>query len=606
MDESVSNSLNIPCLYGKNISVSLTDVAYGESDPADLRLLADFKAGKKEHSPQLPARFLHHYLQDIRSYNGWQGQKRSNRHAIFLSTLAGAFKLPYFYEKFAGRLLAQYKTAQYLTRLSKGGAERYLRCDQASFLQRYDQLRHDLQSSAPGSLRIKIFRELSDLRSFALVRGISLVVHENMVLRRSMPHLKYDEYQMIEQIENLGKLSGFGVAARAEHFKLSFTDLARRYLLASGLHKESLAAALGYFDSSAPKFSVRTHELDQILSKFCRGSNCDLNMTGSISTLAELGKTGGAEVDPDGLPAEIKAVLVRTGHWELVKRSLSAIIFKKQSNDLGQPRIIGSVNPLLRRAEIAFTNEKGIFLPLWQIVDALVHEADHADPVSRNKPAVMQNVTVVERHSNARELAFLSAYEKAYGLPNDSGTFTNVRKQIEMTVKTANEIIGYDPNDLSVETEALPSPQFCRQRGVASADELDLSFYPAGPGPSFLANKADIGKILSGYRSFDPATASLLWEITAGDAELTVTLTDAVPRVVIDRPAGMAAMPAAQVKKLDRGFAEILASAGLTNIEPYVPLLYFGLQQKGAGPLITYRLSSVSLRQKLYQFAALR
>lgn len=611
MDNPVDNNLYIPGPYTKITYSSQPEDDKQELSPADRRLLDDFVSGKnRDVTPELAARFLYHYRQNILDYTGWQGEKRLNQHAVFLDTLASAYDLPLFFERLEGRLIAGQSPKEYLTHFSPREVITLLRCNEKDFLQKYDDLQNDLKATPPGPLRVHIFRAISDLHSLALSRGISLVVQDNLTLEKPLPGLTYAEYQTIEQIDHYAKFADKrGTSPHIEYFKRTFADFARRYVTAAGPHKKSLSMALTFCERAAAKFGVRASELDSIMERTCLANNYDLKGHDRLDSLADLNKVIYAEVSPDGLPIEIKEILIKTGYWELVRDNLANISFTSQIPS-GDWSTSGLADPFLRQVKIAYSDPEGNPLPSWKIVDTLIHEATHTDPAWRAQPAILQNTVPNERHAYAAELPFFDAYLRNFGPPTDLKLFNEARNKVVRIIKTSNQIMGYAPDDLSAENTSLPNAQFCRQRGVSSIYELDLSFYPAYPGPSFLADKSAFDKLIARYPALDRSTAGLLWEVTAGKAELMVSVRRGenslreVPRVILSRPTGGLELSGPQTKQLVKFFALVLSAAGLTVKEPYISLLLFGTRRMNTSPKdgrLTYRISSAIFRDKLYE-----
>jgi hypothetical protein len=611
MDNPVGNNPNISGSYTKIAYSSQPEDGKPDLDAADRRLLDDFVSGKNRAvTPELTARFLYHYRQNILEYTGWQGEKRFNQHAVFLDTLAGAYDLPLFFERLETRLLAGKQPKEYLTHFSPREAETLLRYNEKDFLQKYDDLQRDLKTTPPGPLRVHIFRAIGDLRSLALARGISLVVQDNLTLEKQIPGLTYTEYQDIERIDNYARLAGGrGTSPHLEYFKKTFADFARQYFTATGSHKKDLSMALVFCERAATKFGVRAIELDGIMEQACRANNCDLKGKDRINTMEQLQYVfQSAEVSPDGLPGEIKEILAKTGYWDLVKNNLSNIVFTDRLSSGGW-ETSGLAEPFLRRVKVAIDDPDRKLKSAWKIADILIHEAAHVDRAWRARPAILHNTVPKERHAYAVELPFFDAYLKIYGPPEDFKEFNDTRNKLVRIIRTANQILGYALDDLSAENAALPDARLCRQRGVSSIYELDLSYYPAYPGPSFLADKSAFDKLLAHYPALDRATAGLLWEVAEGQAELAVSIrqgkasADELPLIALYRSTGKLELSGQQTKQLARFFTLIISSASGLKVEsPYLSLRLFGSprQHSGNAPAV-YRISSASLRNRLYE-----
>lgn len=594
----------------KKIDVFLvhTDVLQALADPklgrADRSLLFNFVTGSRPLSPELVSRFRYHFRQQALEYNGWQGTNYTSEHTQFIKVLA-EFQGNSF-GRFQAGLIAR-EPLNYLTCLSRPEAKYYLRCSRSALRQKYVDLRSNLWAAPPGSQqRIELKRATDDLWTIALARGISMSDLSSLPSEGDEPStLTAEETQTVNQINYSTRLAGGrSDSPYTQQFKAAFKEFAGKYLLAGESHKKSYAGVLTRFDDLSVKYGVRGAELDEILAEICRTKDCGLTGRDHLNSLQDLVALKSANVSPEGLPQEIKDILVKTGYWQLIKDNLNSIVFKA---DTAEYKWGGEAAPLLRRVVLIF-DSKGELMDPWQIAAALVHEAAHV--AWRSQPALLQNSTPDERQAYAVRLAFRNKYAELYGTPKavkEAKAFLADRLQDEQAIRAANQILGYAPDNLSAAETALPSSELCRQRGLASADELDLSYYPAWPSPSFLAVQSDLDKFVNEfYPELDQATRGLLWEVLGGRADLIVSAkinegsVAARPGLTLRRLAGKQELSSLQVDQLAEFFNRLPM---IKHSKDTYHNLVFSAAKPGAGS--AHRLSYGSLRAMLFQASLL-
>jgi hypothetical protein len=358
----------------------------------------------------------------------------------------------------------------------------------------------------------------------------------------------------------------------------------RAYLKKAGDGLWAIGLARGIFSAG-----VRGTELDKSLSQVCQKVNCDLNGKDKIASLSDLATVHFANVTPDGLPQEIKEILVRTGYWQLIKDNLSSIVFNTSVSDdtRDNQKVAGLANPLLRQVEIDFDGEAGTILSPRKIASVLVHEAAHV--AWRAQPLILQNTTPDERQAYATELAFDNKYVD-YDLPQKAKHFLFERLRVEQNVRTANEILGYASDNFSAKETTLPS------RG------LDLSYDPHGTAPSFLAVKSDFEALAKLYPALDRPTTALLWEVLSAKAELVVSakvIAGSVvgrPGLTLNRLAGKQELTPRQIDQLADFFNRLPLTRKANHI--YDGLVFSASKSIGGDK---YRISYGGLRIKLNQ-----
>ena len=454
-----------------------------------------------------------------------------------------------------------------------------MRCDQISFFKKYEQTQYDFEDTAPGTPQHQNLElALRDLRAIALARGISLAGYETLNFRGLTPA----ENRLIAGIDSAAEL-----VRNVELF-------AHKYLAADGQPKRDYASVFYYFDELAVKFGLRGLDLDKILAGICKETKCGLSSHGHLANMAKLSDIrNSTEVGPEGLPREVKEILVKTKYWDLIKRNLGTIVF---TTDINSGHSLGRAYPFLHRVEIDFNGADGKVLSPWQIAGILVHEAAHVS--WRAEAPVLQNTTPSERQAFATELAFYGDYVGKFGPPADLHNFAVICRASEWAVKTANQILGYAPDDLSPNKTVLPDPK------------IDLSYYPAKPNPAFLAVRSDFARLAANGPEADFASADLLWEVLEGRAELDISLPpgyqkDApipLPEVILADQTGRTALTEQQVKRLDKLCQLLLPpSPGSPAPGPYEALLLFGSQGKAEAARTDYQITAVRIRSKLYK-----
>jgi len=449
--------------------------------------------------------------------------------------------------------------------LSRSEAEYYSHCDRSVLEQKYAGLRGDVDEAPPGTQQYSFLQQATkDLWKIGLARGI---------FAPGVPNGPLD----------------------AQGLKRDFEATARKYLTATDENlKRKYADDLYGLDNLAAQFGVGGAELDSILAQVCKETNCDLTGKDKIESMAGLSAVDIKNVGPDGLPREVKEILVKTGYWQLVKDNINLIVLVRSlPADHTGFKPGGMANPVLRRVEVDFFGKKKVDPP-WSIALTLVHEAAHI--AWRSQPALLQNLTPDERQAYATELEFLGAYSKQYGIPENNKAFIFERLKIEAAVMTANQLLGYAPDNFSVHETTLPS------------SALDLSYYPAKPNPSFLAEKNDFDNFAAKIcPALDRPTAALLWDVLDGRANLTVSakVTDGSvtirPKITLHRLVGKLELTPRQVEQLAELFNQLPLSG--QDYGRYNALVFSGSRpivkpNKLAGD---FRISYASLRNKLYE-----
>ena len=480
-----------------------------------------------------------------------------------------------------------------LTFFSEKAADYYLHCDRNYFFEKYGQTLDEVEATAPGTTQHQnLARAFHDLRAIAVARGYSLTAIDTP----DFSGLTLEENRSIAGIDS--------AAALVRNVKI----FARKYLAADGQRKRDYASIFYHFDKLADKFGLRRRDLDKILAGICRTTKCGLSSHGRIANMAKLSAIrNSAEVGPEGLPREVKELLVKTHYWDLIKNNLRIIVF---TTDINSGQSLGRAYPFLRRVEIDFNGQDGKVLAPWEIAGILVHEAAHVS--WRTELPILQNATPNERQAFATELAFYNSYEKLFGSTNVNLGFLILSLSAELAVITANQILGYAPDDLSPGKTVLPDPK------------TELLYYPSNPHPAFLAERSDFDKLVAADPDNDHASADLLWKVLEGRAELDISLPYdykkdnpmGSPEVVLADQTGRTILTEQQVKRMDKLCRLLLPpSKGSPAAGPYEAFLHLSFRRKAetaetvpsesSGPsLINYQITAVSIRNKLFFYRA--
>ncbi|MFH1390576.1 MAG: hypothetical protein ABIH56_07665 [Candidatus Margulisiibacteriota bacterium] len=478
-------------------------------------------------TPQLAAGFAHHYRTISTTYRGWGSSPATTGSELFMTILAQHLG-PMEFERFQQRIMGE-NPAAYITALTGPEIGYYQQLPPAELFQSYENLQKDLIQAPPGSaLKINLYQKISDLQVIILGRKLSIINHDFSDLIHSLPGLSEQEYQSLFRITALIKYSGY---VNTGDYLQAFDYFAQAYLTAPDHLKTSYSGALHWLDTLAVDYGISRGEIDRRLTEVCRRHDCSLAGTGQLNSLVDLRNGGRIEVSPAGLPPEIKEILTGTGYWELVSQNLSKIVLTpeiEEGSGIGAMDAGGTAVPLLRQVEIDVIDRDGSQLPAWQIAAILVHEAAHV--AWRKEDLVWQQVVPDERHSYARELAFLQKYEERFGLPFPGSAkridFEASLLQSRAAVQTANAILGYQPDDFDPTNRTLPNRQLLLARRLASFDDQELDYYPTNPSPNFLNSRDSlinfIREINPSLSSKSEQLATILWPVIEGKASLEV------------------------------------------------------------------------------------
>ncbi len=450
-----------PPLDCREISPAQVLLADPKLSDADRGLLLDYSINR-EVNPKLSDRFAHHYRSIGQGYNGWQGGTYSTASHVFINALNELLG-PDNFEKFQAALFRQ-DPQKYLVSLDSREAAGYASLDPARLIVRYLRTSGDHLRTEPGLLKAMFYRRSRDIYVLALARGCSLEKEVQENYAETIPGLSEKEYADLRTVDLYAAHSaGRANLLYRQTFQQTLDHFLAAYFRAPSRLKGTYAKAVHLLDYLAPRFGFSAGELDQKISR-------SLKPQGQINKLADLTKLKRAAVPPEGLPAEVRQILVQTGGWELVRARLAYINFAPR---LDKSDTEGLATPLLKRVELSFLRKDGRPIPAWRIASSLVHEAAHI--AWRGKAPLLQQLAPNERNAYAEEYQMLKRYETTFG---PSAEIDKRLIWLKKVIATANQALGYQANDLTPGKTDLPSKEFCRQHGVSGPEELDLNFYP--------------------------------------------------------------------------------------------------------------------------------
>lgn len=333
--------------------------------------------------------------------------------------------------------------------------------------------------------------------------------------------------------------------------------------------------------------------------------NCSFSGKERIAALRELDNSKIVEVSPDGLPVEIKDLLITSGNWDIVKNNLRCIQFTPQvntGNGINSMEASGQAFPAIKRVEIGYLTPEGEKVPVWEIAVTLIHEAAHVE--WRKEKDVLQNSTPNERHAFATELAFLLRTPKPTDF-EEARILDEAIARAKSAVRTANIIMGYEIDDMDPNNRQIPNEDFCQNLSLENCSDLNLHYYPAKPAPDFLTNKSDFMAFV--YRlagKIDIEIADLLWDVLDGTAtiEINFNVQETVDSAKVKYLDGQEIeLDEEIIERLKDVYLSLIPAEWKANAAPdFNPLLAHGNAVWPNGGITIFIQDSTSLRMFLY------
>lgn len=581
-----------------NILVELADSKLRREDR---ELLFTYVTSKSEEIlPELERRSQEHYQKTTLNFNGGQGGEYYTESDVFMGVLT-EYLGPYEFEKFQHIVISQHPQ-NFILEMSAAEAEELLKMPEDNFWGLYDETLKEFDETPPGTLqKIMLYRRINNLNAIALARGLSPLDHSYTELTRSIPGLTNKEYGWLFELNFYARYAnGNQISIYSTAFINAFTYFATAYLEAPAHLKSAYSMALHQLDTLAIEFGFSPRELDELLDSICKKVHCSLSGVDIVEDLQKLENSGTIfEVSPEGLPREVKEILQSTGYWELVSRNLRLISLTPEINEgdgISSRDASGSAVPILRRVEIDYVDHDGKTIPAWTMAAILVHEAAHVE--WRKEDILLQQSTPNERHAFATELSFLSDFKSFFGYQLNPEELRFLDLGIESAsaaVTTANLILGYDPKDMSPGNKTIPDITYCWHLGLAGPEELDLSYYPTNPPPSFLASYSDFEDLTKYLLLDNPETIHFLWEVLEGRATLEVNTVmegeknAGIPTVFMVKDGQRIKLNEEQLNSLAQFFNTLMAALNpkLKIDEPYQALITLGTQSQKNLPNIS-------------------
>jgi hypothetical protein len=448
--------------YGikENITELLICLANPQMDPEDRELLYNVAFAENaadELSQQVGDRFVESWRGATLVYNGWgtvPSGERSFLNAFEL--IIGDNFQAYAQEVFDQRL------SEVLALFSEEAAQRYLQMNEADFLAELQITKREWREAPLGSdLKIVSLQRYEDLITIAYLLGLVVGEGGEAQANINLAGLTEAELEMLT-----------GSFSDQTQFISTVSYFADQYLLAErGTERRaSLRDTLGSLDIMAPEYGVSVTEMDGYLSNAAQNLGISLQPEGSISSLENL--TDDIYVSPDGLPPEVKEILIETGYWDLVQ-GLYEIKFTTEDLQIDRySDYMGLADPYFGSVEIEYVGRAP-----WEIAGILVHEAAHVAWRREAQNQYERDSLPNERHSYLTELRFFSRYLE---LANDEDReyVAFVCEEVRSYGLAASAALG-DGNDLDPDSHLLPSSSYLATLGLSDISQFDFNIHAA-------------------------------------------------------------------------------------------------------------------------------
>ncbi len=452
--------------YGirESITQILTCLADPQMDPEDRELLYNSAFAEnvteeisQQLSQQMEDRLVTSRREAILAYNGWGQVSNSG------DTFINAFKLIVGdnFQAYAQAVIDQ-RLSEVLVLFSEEAAQRYLQMNEADFLAELHITEREWREAPLSSdLKITSFQRYEDLITIAYLRGLVVGEGGEAQANINLAGLTEAELEMLT-----------GSFSDRTQFISTVSYFAEQYLLAErGTERRaSLRDTLGSLDIMAPEYGVSVTEMDGYLIAAAQNPGISLQPEGSISSLENL--TDDIYVSPDGLPPEVKEILIETGYWDLVQ-GLYEIKFTTEDLQIDRySDYMGLADPYLGSVEIEYVGRAP-----WEIAGILVHEAAHVAWRREAQNQYERDSLPNERHSYLTELRFFSRYLE---LANDEDReyVAFVCEEVRSYGLAASAALG-DGNDLDPDSHLLPSPSYLATLGLSDISQFDFNIHAA-------------------------------------------------------------------------------------------------------------------------------
>lgn len=491
----------------ESITQILICLADPQMDPEDRELLYNSAFAEnvtEELSHQMEDRLVTSRREAVLAYNGWGSVPNSG------DAFLNAFKLLVGdnFQAYAQEVFDQ-KLSEMLVLFSEEAAQRYLQMNEVDFLAEMQITKREWQEAPLGSnLKIISFQRYEDLITIAYLRGLVGGESGEGQVNINLSGLTETELEMLNG--NFDDRTQFAstVSYFTEQYLLSGRGTERR---------ASLRDTLTSLDIIAPEYGVSVTEMDGYLLNAAQNLGISLKPEGSISSLENLADD--ISISPDGLPPEVKEILIETGYWDLVQ-GIYEIRFTTEDLQIDRySDFIGQADPYLGIVEIEFVGRSP-----WEIAGILVHEAAHVAWRREAQSQYERYGLPDERHSYLTEADFFYKY---WELASDAD-----RQYIALADE---EVLGYgltasaalgNGNDRDPDSHLLPSSGYLATLGLTDISQFDFNIHAAN---QYLVRDLDpseipmfIGRQSAGltHEEFQVAQ-NILGAILRGDAFLS-------------------------------------------------------------------------------------